>query len=122
VTLARYSRVMEITRMHRKTAAFALAALLVAAAGVAQQRRQQDIDLQAAIRTETVDGNLNAAIKQYAAIVAKYKSDRAVTAMALVHLAGAYRKMGDGESRSSRSTPTRSRRSHWRAPHSAATR
>jgi Tol biopolymer transport system component len=99
VTLARYSRVMEITRMHRKTAAFALAALLVAAAGVAQQRRQQDIDLQAASRTETVDGDLNGAIKQYAAIVAKYKSDRAVTAMALVHLAGAYRKMGDGESK-----------------------
>jgi Tol biopolymer transport system component len=99
VTLARYSRVMEITRMHRKTAAFALAALLVAAAGVAQQRRQQDIDLQAAIRTETVDGDLNGAIKQYSAIVAKYKSDRAVTAMALVHLAGTYRKMGDAESK-----------------------
>ena len=75
-------------------------ALLVAAAiGVAQQRRQQDIDLQAAIRTESVEGDLNRAIRQYAAIVSKYKADRATVAMALVHMADCYRKMGDAESR-----------------------
>jgi Tol biopolymer transport system component len=91
---------MEITRMHRRVAQITLAALLLAAAaGLAQQRRQPDIDLQAAIRKETVEGDLNGAIKQYAAIVAKYKSDRSVVAMALVHMADAYRKMGDAESK-----------------------
>src|SRR4051794_9051741 len=67
--------------------------------GSAQQRRQADIDLQAAIRTETVDGDLNAAIKQYEAIVSKNKSDRAVAATALVHLADCYQKLGDAKSR-----------------------
>jgi Tol biopolymer transport system component len=90
---------MEITRMHRRTTQFTLAALLLAASGLAQQRRQPDIDLQAAIRKETIEGDLNGAIKQYAAIVAKYTSDRAVVAMALVHMADAYRKMGDAESK-----------------------
>jgi Tol biopolymer transport system component len=86
--------------MHRRTAQFTLAALLLAAAaGLAQQRRQPDIDLQAAIRKETVEGDLNGAIKQYAAIVSKYTSDRGVVAMALVHMADAYRKMGDAESK-----------------------
>jgi Tol biopolymer transport system component len=77
-----------------------IAGLLVAgAAGVAQQRKQADIDLQAAIRTESVEGDLNRAIKQYSAIVSKYKADRATVAMALVRMADCYRKMGDAESR-----------------------
>src|SRR5690242_7134628 len=68
VTCGPYSRSMEITRMHLKTRQLTLAALLLTAAGLAQQRRQQDIDLQAAIRKETIEGDLNGAIKQYAAI------------------------------------------------------
>src|SRR4051812_24986247 len=75
------------------------ALLLAAALGVAQQRKQQDIDLQAAVRKETVEGDLNGAIKQYTAIASKYKSDRAAVSMALVHMADCYRKMGDAESR-----------------------
>jgi Tol biopolymer transport system component len=55
--------------------------------------------MQAAMKKELVDGDLNGAIKQYAAIVAKYKNDRAVTAMALVHMAECHQKMGDAESR-----------------------
>ena len=55
--------------------------------------------MQAAMKKELVDGDLNGAIKQYAEIVAKYKNDRAVTAMALVHMAECYQKMGDAESR-----------------------
>lgn len=66
-------------------------------AGSAQQTRPQDIALQAAMRTETVDGDLNGAIKQYAAIAEKYKADRAVTATALVRLAECYRKLGDSK-------------------------
>src|SRR5438034_7798622 len=58
-----------------------------------------DVLLQSAMKKETVDGDLNGAIKQYGAIVTKYKSDRAVTAIALVHMAECYQKMGDSESR-----------------------
>ena len=78
-----------------RTSPFLLAAIFLTAAVIAQQRHQ-DIDLQAAMRTATVDGDLSKAIKQYAAIVAKYKNDREVTAMALVHMAEAYQKMLDG--------------------------
>jgi Tol biopolymer transport system component len=55
--------------------------------------------MEAARKKEVVDGNLSGAIKQYAAIVAKYKNDRATGAMALVHMAECYQKMGDAESR-----------------------
>src|SRR5258708_36996326 len=64
-----------------------------------QKKTDPEVSLQAAVQTETVDGDLNGAIKQYAAIVAKYKNDRAVTAMALVHMAECYQKMGAAESR-----------------------
>ncbi len=84
--------------MRRVGSGIVLAGMLLAGA-MAQQRQQPEIDLQAAIRKENVDGDLNGAIKQYAAIVAKYKSDRAVSAMALVHMADCYQKMGDAESR-----------------------
>ncbi len=86
--------------MKAPTAGFALAAMLLATGvGVVAQQKKQEIELQAAIRTETVDGDLKDAIKQYRAIVAKYNNDRAVTAMALVHMAECYQKMGDAESR-----------------------
>src|SRR5687767_12710284 len=91
---------MESTTMKRALTGFIAAAVLLAGSAAAQQKKQQDIDLQAAIRKETVDGDLNGAIKQYAAIVSKYvKSDRAVTAMAMVHMAQCYQKMGNAESR-----------------------
>ncbi len=71
--------------------------VLLATGTIGQQRRQQDIDLQAAIRTETVDGDLNGAIKQYRAIVERYAQDRPVAAQALVHMADCYQKLGDAE-------------------------
>ena len=71
--------------------------VLLATGTIGQQRRQQDIDLQAAIRAETVDGDLNGAIKQYRAIVERYAQDRPVAAQALVHMADCYRKLGDAE-------------------------
>ena len=73
--------------MRKAATALVVTVVVLAGAVTAQQKRQQDIDLQAAIRTETVDGDLNGAIKQYGAIAAKYKTDRAVTAAALVHMA-----------------------------------
>src|SRR5262249_27065590 len=98
-TLARYIAVMEAIAMRRQVTGFILAGTLLASGVIAQQRKQQEIDLQAAIRTETVNGDLKAAIKQYSEIVSKYKTDRAVAAMALVRMADAYQKMGDAESR-----------------------
>ena len=72
-----------------------LAVLLLAGIIQAQQPRQPEIDLHAAIRTQTVDGNLEAAIEQYEAIVSKYgESSRAVAAEALVRMADAYQKLG----------------------------
>lgn len=79
------------------TAFVAIVVLLLVGGVIAQQKRQQDIDLQAAIRTETVDGDLNGAIKQYGAIVSKYTADRAVSAKALVHMAECYQKLGDAQ-------------------------
>jgi Tol biopolymer transport system component len=79
-----------------------IAAAILAAALMAGAQTRDDADrlLKAAQNTELVDGNLNAAIKQYGALVAKYaKTDRTVTATALVRMADCYRKMGDAESR-----------------------
>src|SRR5712691_3992072 len=73
-------------------------ATVLAAALAVRADDKADVLLQAAMKKETVDGDLNGAIKQYGAIVAKYKSDRAVTAMALVHMAECYQKLGDAQS------------------------
>ena len=59
------------------------------------QPRPQDVALQAAIRTETIEGNPKAAAEQYKAIIERYPGDRAIVALALVHLADCYRKLGD---------------------------
>jgi Tol biopolymer transport system component len=73
-------------------------ATVLAAALAVRADDKADVLLQAAMKKETVDGDLSGAIKQYGAIVAKYKSDRAVTAMALVHMAECYQKLGDAQS------------------------
>ena len=75
-----------------------LSIALVAGGVKAQQPPPQELDLQAAIRTENIDGDLNSAIKQFETITAKYKQDRAVVALALVHMADCYQKLGDTES------------------------
>src|SRR5262245_31078407 len=78
----------------------AIAMLAVALVGGAQTKDEAERLLKAAQNRELVDGDLNGAIKQYAAVVSKYaKTNRPVTAMALVHMAECYQKMGDAESR-----------------------
>src|ERR1700688_1739080 len=84
--------------MQKLVTGFLVLGLLVGVV-IAQQKRPQDVDLQAAIRKESIDGDLNSAIKMYKAIAAKYKSDRAVTAQALVQMAGCYQKLGDAQAR-----------------------
>src|SRR3954462_12495941 len=73
----------------------ALAVILATGAQSNEAERQ----LKAAMNAELVNGDLKTAIKQYGEIAAKNKNDRAVSAMALVRMAEAYRKMGDSESR-----------------------
>jgi Tol biopolymer transport system component len=74
-------------------------ALVVAALIVPLPAQKLDVDLQRAIQKETVTGDLKAAIEEYKKIVARAGSDRSVAAKALVHMAEAYQKLGDTESR-----------------------
>ncbi len=84
--------------MKRAITGWVVIGLLMVGGLVAQQQRPQDIELQAAIRTETVDRNLARAIEQYKAIAGKYaKTDRAVAAQALLRAAEAYQKLGSAE-------------------------
>jgi Tol biopolymer transport system component len=74
-------------------------ALVTAAGLIAADSDAAKVMMEAARKKEVVDGDLNGAIREYSAIVAKYKNDRPAVAMALVHMAECYHKMGDAESR-----------------------
>jgi Tol biopolymer transport system component len=58
-----------------------------------------EVALQAAIKTETIDGNLKAAIEQYRKITSTYKDNRAVVAKALVRMGACYERLGDKDAR-----------------------
>ncbi len=58
---------------------------------------QAEVALQAAIKTETVDGNLRGAIELYRKLAGG--SDRAVAAKALVRMGQCYEKLGDAQAR-----------------------
>ena len=68
---------------------------LLIGSGAAEQPDQAAVDLAAAIRTETIDGDLDAAIQQYAKIAET--SDPAIAAEALIRMGGAYEKLGEPE-------------------------
>lgn len=76
-------------------AALIVGALVVLGAGLLAQSKA-DIALRAAIETETVKGDLKAAIEQYKALTDG--PDRAVAAKALVRLGECYQKQGSVES------------------------
>ena len=79
-----------------KRIALTLLTLVVIAAAAP---RAQDVDklFKAAMNTELVDGNLQAAIEQYKKVVTT--GNRALAAQALVRMAECYQKLGDAESR-----------------------
>jgi len=79
------------------TAVLVAAAMLTPTAVTARQASQAETALQAAIRVETVDGNLKGAIEQYQKLA--NGADRAVAAKALVRLGQCYEKMGSSEAR-----------------------
>jgi Tol biopolymer transport system component len=66
---------------------------------IAAAPRAQDVDklFKAAMNTELVDGNLQAAIEQYKKVV--QTGSRALAAQALLRMAECYQKLGDAESR-----------------------
>ena len=69
--------------------AFGTASLLVA-----QTPDSPEIMLEAARQMELIDGDLDAAIVQYAAIVSRHPSQRAIVAQALLRMGSAYEKLG----------------------------
>lgn len=73
------------------------AALLTPIRPAAQDR--SDVALRAAMETETVKGDLKAAIEQYRRIASQTR-DRAIAATALVRMAECYQKLGDAQARS----------------------
>jgi Tol biopolymer transport system component len=84
--------------MRTKVGAFVLA-LLLSSVLIGQQNKQAEIDLQAAIRTQNVKGDLKEAIKEYETIVSKYSNDRAIVARALLNLAECHQTLGSDEAR-----------------------
>jgi len=69
----------------------------LALAAAPRKSDQQELSLQKAIQTETVDGDLKSAIEQYKKIA--QGRDRAVAAKALVRMGECYEKLGDAEAR-----------------------
>ena len=77
-----------------------LTAALALSGGLAAQKAAGSADalLRMAADKATVDGDLNAAIKQYQAIVDRYSTtDRRAAATALVRMAECYQKLGNAE-------------------------
>lgn len=85
----------------KTTVAFAMAGLLawicMPAPGQNRRDTQADVQLQAAIQAEMIDGHCTSAIEQYKKLV--QGKDRAVVAKALVRLGRCYEKLGNPEAR-----------------------
>jgi dipeptidyl aminopeptidase/acylaminoacyl peptidase len=63
---------------------------------------QAEVALQAAIKTETIDGDLKSAIEQYKKIAVMPGAGRATIATALLRMGGCYEKLGDADVREAR--------------------
>ena len=74
-----------------------LTVFLAAFLAAGQKNDQAELALKAAIKTETVDGNLKGEIEQYKKIA--NGSNRAVAAKALIRMGQCYDKLGDAEAR-----------------------
>jgi Tol biopolymer transport system component len=88
-----------------KPTKFALLAGLLCAALLAGSLANQtkdnkaEVALQAAIKTETVDGDLRSAIEQYKKIIAMPGANRATVATALLRMGQCHEKLGNAEAR-----------------------
>ena len=88
--------------MRRNVIAFLAVVLLTLGAAsllIAQTPDSADIMFEAARQTELLDGDLEAAIEQYEAIVSRYPGRRAIVAEALLRMGSAYEKLGQARAR-----------------------
>jgi len=76
-----------------------LAVFLLTLLVAGQKNDQAELALKAAIKTETVDGNLKAAIEQYKKIAALPGAGRATVATALLRMGQCHEKLGNAEAR-----------------------
>lgn len=72
---------------------------LTATLASGQKTDRAEVQLEAAIKLEFVDGDLKGAIEQYKKVIAAYRSNHAVAAKALVQLGQCYEKQGNAEAR-----------------------
>jgi Tol biopolymer transport system component len=87
-----------VKEMNRTFFGILAAGVVISLSAAPQKDASAAAQMQAAVNKQTVEGDLNGAIKQYAAIIAKYgKTDRSVAASALVHMAECHQAMGDAE-------------------------
>ena len=76
-----------------------LAVFLTALLAAGQKNDQAELALKAAIKTETVDGDLKGAIEQYKTIAAQPGAARATVATALLRMGQCHEKLGNAEAR-----------------------
>jgi Tol biopolymer transport system component len=86
---------MEVPAMRKILTIVLMTGMLAVGLGSARQTGQAEVELQAAIRMETVEGNMKGAIEAYKKLADG--ADRAVAAKALVRLGQCYEKLGDAE-------------------------
>ena len=79
-----------------------LAVFLSALPAAGQKNDQAELALKAAIKTETVDGDLRGAIEQYKRIVVLPGAVRATVATALLRMGQCHEKLGDADTREAR--------------------
>jgi len=84
----------------------AIMCVTLAAASAAQQSggNRAEVALQAAIKIETIDGDLKAAIDAYKKVADTYRTDRAVAAKALIRAGQCYEKLGEAQATEARAT------------------
>src|SRR5215472_12683074 len=87
-----------MTKDMKKTVVFAaLIVGLVNPPGQAQKNDRPEVLLEAAKQKATLEGDLKGAIKLYKDIAARFASNHAVAATALLRMAECYQQLGDAE-------------------------
>jgi len=95
-TIASYDACPEVsTMMNGLIRKAAIAILVTAISAAAQKPELPETLLQTAIKKETVDGDLTAAIGGYKKAIEAAEGNRSIAAMALLHMADCYQKLGN---------------------------
>jgi len=85
--------------MHKTITILLMTVALAIGVGSGQQKDRTEVDLQTAIRMETVEGNLKGAIELYKKIAAIPDAGRATIATALLRMGQCHEKLGNTEAR-----------------------